>query len=424
MKKRLILSAIMLAALAVGVFAVTAKPNTAVAAATKTAAITATAATKTTKTTAAAKAPAPTPLKYGVWLPYWTSQSGAQNISQNLDELDEVSPFSYEVGSGYSLVDDLNIGNGSWTPWFSAVKELGIKIIPTIAWFDGNGIYNMLSSTSTRQAEENRIAALVKAQKFDGIDIDFESMTEDTQPYYSLFIEGLAMRLHPQKELLTCTVLARTPPADLYQTIPSDIVYPEDYSMLNKNCDEVRIMAYDQDTVNLTLDASKGNGNLYAPVVDPDWVKQVLTEVLPYINPKKVMLGVPTYGYEYEVSWASGITNYQRIRAFDYMDAMDRADSLDLTPTRNNADELSFTYTSSTYIQAAPINNTDVISPLEPAVLATPPPANATTTFFVSFPDSQSILDEINIAKADGLRGVMLFKADGDIDPLTWQYMK
>lgn len=364
------------------------------------------------------------PFQYGVWLPYWTSQNGAQNIAQNLDSLDEVSPFSYELGTNGTLIDDLNIGNGSWAGWFSAVKEIGIKIIPTIADFNGNGIYNLLSSTSSRQTEEDRIAALVKTQKFDGIDIDFESMTEATQPYYSLFIKGLAIRLHPLGKQLTCTVLARTPPENLYQTIPDSIIYPEDYTVLNKYCDEVRIMAYDEDTEDLTLDASKGNGNLYAPVADPDWVKQVLSDTVPYINPKKIMLGVPTYGYEYEVSWNQGITTYQRVRAFDYLDAMDRADSLDLLPTRNSADELSFTYTSSTYIQVSPILATDVVSPIEPAILQTPPPPNAKTTFFVTFPDAQSILDEIKLAKAAGLRGVMLFKADGDIDPLTWQYMK
>ncbi|HVO28840.1 MAG TPA: glycosyl hydrolase family 18 protein, partial [Candidatus Paceibacterota bacterium] len=215
-----------------------------------------------------AQAASTAPFYYGVWLPFWQSQAGAQNISQNLDQLDEVSPFSYEIGSGGSLIDSLNIGNGSWDPWFSAVSELGIKIIPTVAWFDGTGIYNLLSNTKSRQAEENNIAALVKAQHFDGIDIDFESMTEATRPYYSLFIEGLAERLHPQKKLLTCTVIARTPPAELYQTIPDNIIYPENYTVLNQYCDEVRIMAYDQDTIDLTLDAQKGNGTLYAPVAD------------------------------------------------------------------------------------------------------------------------------------------------------------
>lgn len=130
------------------------------------------------------------------------------------------------------------------------------------------------------------------------------------------------------------------------------------------------------------------------------------------------MLGIPTYGYEYEVSWNDNVTTYQEVRAWDYFDAMDRADSLGISPTRNNAGELSFTFTSSTYIQA-PLDLINYVSSTEPAVLMTHDP-NASTTFFVSFPDAVSELQKVALAKQYGLRGVMFFKMDGDIDPAIW----
>jgi len=154
---------------------------------------------------------AKTQLLYGAWVPFWQSQAGEEDIAVHLDSLNEVSPFSYEIGAGGSLVDDLNINNGSWDGWFSAIRDLNVKIIPTIAWFAPAGIYNLLSSAKSRQAEEDNITALVRAQNFDGIDIDFESMSPATRPYYSLFIQGLAMRLHPLGKKLTCTVVPRTP---------------------------------------------------------------------------------------------------------------------------------------------------------------------------------------------------------------------
>jgi hypothetical protein len=142
-------------------------------------------------------APGAKPLVYGAWVPYWQSQPGQEDIALHLDSMNEVSPFSYEIGAGGSLIDDMNINNGSWDGWFSAIKDLNVKVIPTIADFQTNAIYNLLSNTRSRQAEEDNIAALVKAQNFDGIDIDFEAMSPATRPYYSLFIQGLAMRLHP-----------------------------------------------------------------------------------------------------------------------------------------------------------------------------------------------------------------------------------
>jgi len=117
---------------------------------------------------------------YGVWLPFWKAQDGAQDVSLNLDKLSEVSPFSYEIGSAGKIIDDAKINNGSWDAWFSSAHELKVKIIPTIAWFDGTGMYNLLSNTKSRQAHEDAIAALAKSQQFDGIDIDYENKFSKT----------------------------------------------------------------------------------------------------------------------------------------------------------------------------------------------------------------------------------------------------
>lgn len=368
--------------------------------------------------TAAAKAP----FYYAVWLPFWQSQNGASDIAVNLDTLHEISPFSYEMNSRGALIDDLHIGNGSWDGWFGAVRDAGVKIIPTIAWFDGSSIYSLLSNTKKRQAEEDMIAALVKAQKFDGIDIDFESMTTGTKPYYSLFIQGLAIRLHPQKKMLTCTVIPRTPVSSLYDSDPLPAVqYAEDYTVLNQYCDEVRIMAYDQGTLDVKLNATKGNGTLYAPTADPAWVEKVIKNTITSVSPKKIMLGIPTYGYEYQVSWNMGALTYARVRSFGFFDAMNRADSLGIAPVRNNAGELSFTFASSTHVKVGPSLTSLVASTLPTALAATNPMAS--TTFFVSWSDAQSTADKINLAKKYGLRGAILFKADGALDPAIWGIM-
>jgi spore germination protein YaaH len=373
----------------------------------------------TTPTATAAKASAKMPFYYGAWIPYWTGQAGEQQVAINLDSLNEVSPFSYEIVDGGTIQDDLGIDTGSWNGWISAVQSGGVKVIPTVAWFDTNGIYNLLSNTTERRTEETNITSLATANNFDGIDIDFESMSPATRPYYSLFIEGLSERLHAAGKVLTCSVVPRDFPSSVYTVVPANLSYAESYPVLNQYCDEVRLEAYDQGTTDLDLDASKGgNGELYAPVADPDWVKKIIQYAVQYINPQKIMLGVPTYGYEYEVSWSNDVTTYQEVRAWDYSGAEGRAASLGITPVRDNAGELSFTFTSTTSIQE-PLDLTNFVSSTEPAVLDTVNP-NASTTFFVSFPDATSELQKVALAKQYGLRGVMFFKADGDIDPAIW----
>ncbi len=378
---------------------------------------------------AAAPAPAPAaqaaarPFYYGVWLPFWRSQDGAMDVSLNLNVLHEVSPFSYAVRPDGTLRDDLNIGNGSWDPWFAAVRDAGVKIIPTVALLDGGTINALLSNGPRRRALEDRIAALAVEEHFDGIDIDFEGMPSATRPYYSLFIYGMALRLHPRGKSLACTVTPRTPISSLYDSNPlPTVVYAENYTVLNRYCDEVRVMAYDQGPIDIKLDAAKGNGTLYAPVADPAWVRKVILQTIAYVNPRKVMLGIPTYGYEYQMSWQMGALTYERVRSFTFFQAMDRADSLGIAPYRDNAGELSFTYASSTHVSGVPAVLTSIVASTLPDALAAIDP-NASTTFFVSFSDAQSTADKIKLAKEYGLRGAILFKADGQMDPATWGVM-
>ena len=55
--------------------------------------------------------------------PIGPSTAGEQQIAVNLDSLNEVSPFSYEIVSGGAIKDDLGINQGLWTGWISAVQS-------------------------------------------------------------------------------------------------------------------------------------------------------------------------------------------------------------------------------------------------------------------------------------------------------------
>lgn len=366
---------------------------------------------------------AATPFYYAGWIPFWSKQGGAQNASLNLEKLREVSPFSYEVKNDGTLVDKLKINEGLWPGWLHAVRDAGIKIIPTIAWFNGADIHKLLSNKNKRLAHEDAIAKLVKDNKFDGIDIDYEGKLAETNPYFSLFIQGLAIRLHPMKKILSCTVEARMPVSSrYYQTGTSaDYEYANDYKVLNKYCDEVRIMAYDQGVIDIKLDAQKGNGKLYAPVADGDWSEKVIKETIKTINPKKVMLGVPTYGYEYEVVWSNGVTTYRRLRSLNFFQAINVAVAAGVPILRNSAGEAGFWYTSSTLIEVSPALRWDVSS-TEPAEIAFSSAARGITRF-VSLSDSRAAAEKIALAKKYGLRGVVFFKFDGEFDPLLWRVM-
>ena len=365
-----------------------------------------------------------TPFYYGAWLPFWKKQPGAQEFALNLEKFYSISPFSYEVGSNGTLKDSLKINQGFWPGWIGAVKDAKVKIIPTIAWFDGDAIHALLSNKKKRIAHENAIAKLVKNQKFDGIDIDYEAKLADTNPYFALFIQGLSARLHSAKKILSCTIEPRMPVSSRYTRTnsPEDYQYANDYKALNKYCDEIRIMAYDQGLIDIKLDAQKGNGNLYAPVADPDWVEKVLKEALKTISPKKIMLGIPTYGYEYQARWNNGVLTYERLRSHTFDQAVERAQTVNATSTRNSAGELSFTYATSTWVNNVSTSLSFNVSSTQPVELASL--GTNSSLRYVSFSDAEAISQKIALAKKYKLRGAVFFKMDGEVDPVLWNKVK
>lgn len=337
-------------------------------------------------------------LKYSAWIPYWKKTDGVPDALKNLDKLSEVNPFSYEVKEDGTLLDRLKIEQEPWPEFFAAARAKKVKIIPSISWNDDENIHKVLSDPAARAAHISQILQMVKDNQFDGVDLDYENKKADTKVFYSKFIKELAGKLHAAKKILSCTTEARTPLSSRFTVVPKDIRYANDYATLNAYCDQVPILAYDQGNIDIKLNAAKGYVYPYTPVADKEWVKKVILETTKTIKPSKIMLGIPTYGYEYELTPGEKKYSYSRLRSLSFREAADLAKSAGVSPVRNSAGELMFTY--------------------------------ATTTSFgyavrmVWFSDARAALDKINLARTYGLRGAAVFKIDGLSDPLLWKYLK
>lgn len=336
---------------------------------------------------------------YGGWIPYWNETMGTQDVVSRfkIKPFTDISPFSYEVKYDGTLKDVMKINEAPWPDFLSLAKDSKMRITPSVALFDADQIHYLLSNAKRRQAHEDIIAAMVAANNFGGVDIDYEAKDSADKDYFSTFIYGLYLRLHPKGKILSCTIEPRTPLNSLFTpgNVPKSVDRANDLTKLNKYCDQIRVMAYDQAFVDLKLNEAKGRGQFYAPVADPDWVKKVLQETLKEVSAKKIMLGIPTYGYEYEVTLGGEKPVYKRIRSIGFQDAMALATSTGAILTRNIAGELSFTYN-----------------------------ITKSSARLVWFSDAKAVEDKIKLAKKMGLKGVFLFKMDGENDPLIWEKMK
>ena len=70
--------------------------------------------------------------------------------------------------------------------------------------------------------------------------------------------------------------------------MPTTLQYANDYVAINKYCDRVEIMAYDQDSVDLQLNAA-ADSTPYIPLADPQWVKKTINVAAQTISKKKII---------------------------------------------------------------------------------------------------------------------------------------
>jgi spore germination protein YaaH len=333
-------------------------------------------------------------LEFSVWVPYWKKTVATAETASHLSQLSSILPFSYEVKGDGTIWDPMKISQEPWSKLLVEVKTKKIKIIPSILWSDREAIKKLMSTKKSRDSHIKQIVVLVTEGGFAGIDIDYENKPAEVYYTFGAFIRDLSTELHKNKKILSCTIEPRLPPSSRFLVIPEKIYYANNYEMINKYCDEVRIMAYDQMTADILLNRRKKTLGLYTPIADLDFVKKVLAYTSHDIAPSKTVLGVANYGYAYQVIDKGTFYDYKKLSALSYKTFWDLAKSTGSTPVRNMAGELSFAY----YKDGQ--NRYAVLS------------------------DSVAIASKITLAKNLNLKGVSLFKIDGESDPKLWEVLK
>ncbi|MBI5220818.1 MAG: hypothetical protein HY978_03210 [Candidatus Liptonbacteria bacterium] len=207
------------------------------------------------------------PLSVSAWVPYWKKTAGVAETTAHLNQIQTISPFSFEVGPDDQLIDKLKLGEEPWLTLLTSARKKKAEIIPTIHWADGDAISLTLASSTLRKAQIAAIVSLLKDNKFNGIDIDYENKPAESQANFSRFLRELAAALKKDQKILTCSIEPRTPWADRTTTAqgseprtrPAERdgagrMYANDYKAIGQYCDRVRIMAYDQGRIDVKLD--------------------------------------------------------------------------------------------------------------------------------------------------------------------------
>ncbi len=368
---------------------------------------------------------AATSLEVSGWIPWWQDSKGLKSATKQLSKLDTVYPFVYEVSSTGNLVDKAKLSESQWKKFFSAAEKKDVEVIPSIMWSDGTSIHAILSDSSKRATHIDQIVKMVEDGDFDGVNVDYESKLAETKDYFSLFLQELKTEL--DDKLLTCAIEARTPPDSLYRTVPANIEYSNDYKAIAQYCDRVELMTYDQQRADLKLnDARKGAP--YVPVSDPEWVEKVVTLALKDIPAEKIMLGVPTYGRQWTLTVAPDwYKNYDGDGAINQPAAKKLASKYKVSVSRSSSNEAVFSYIEDktlakkvAKIKVPSGTSAGLKTAAQALVYATENNVEVPVQI-VWYSDAKAIVDKVKIAEKYDLKGMAVFKIDGEEDQNIWK---
>lgn len=323
------------------------------------------------------------------WLPYWAKNEGALSLANSLSLFDEVNLFAFGVNSDGSLRDVLKIKNDPWPKLIASAKDQNVKVIPTILWGDAKAMHNIFSNSALRSKHVEEVENMLEQNNFSGVDIDYEGKDIADRDNFTAFLRALKEKLAENNKSLSCAVEARTqddPPAGFTGT--RAMSYANDFSALNLYCDQVRIMAYDQVFQINRANFFEESGSVpSAPNADIRWVESVMRYALGFITPEKLVLGVPTYGWEFRFAQTATGYRYTRMKSVSYPEALARAEQYNVAPERTPGGELSYIYNVRGEKR------------------------------LVTFSDAEAVKQKMELAKNLGLRGISLFKLDGLTDP-------
>jgi len=353
-------------------------------------------------------------LEFSGWLPYWSEASSTRDALLHIDQLTEINPFVYVVQTDGIVRDMAGIADEPWSSLIAAAKAKKVRVIPTIMWSDKEAMHRIISNQQTRIALVDEIVDLAEREGFDGVDIDFEGKRAEDKEYYNLFHQGLYQKMG--KKWVMCTIESRTPISDLYYgtTVPEGAgQYANDFVAMNKYCDRIRFMTYDQQTADMKRGAeADAAGALYGPVADVVWVEKAIREAMKTIPASKIVMGVATYGYEWDVTAYSDGYTYDLLWSFGPNYAPPIAAQYAVTPSRQFSGEMGFSYSQNGGLAGA-------------AALASATAQNTNHTFrYTAWQDAESIKQKVDLARTLGIKGVAAFRLDGGQAAGFWDVFK
>lgn len=227
------------------------------------------------------------------WIPSWLQIQSFRAVQNHPDLFSTLSPFWYVMTATGEIV---KLSGAEDRTILSFARTQGMIMIPLINNnFNSELSSSVLNDPVLRNNHITNIINLVQIMNYTGIEINYENLFVKDREVFVIFLQELKIALTAIGKQLIVTVHAKTNPFGIWSGAEA-----HDYVGIGRVADIVRIMGYDY----------HWQGSDPGTIAPADWVEEVLIYGVSTIPGNKIVLGVPTYGYDWPVGQRGKVISY------------------------------------------------------------------------------------------------------------------
>ncbi|MBC8062390.1 MAG: glycoside hydrolase family 18 protein [Clostridiaceae bacterium] len=208
-------------------------------------------------------------------------------LKESAEYLTYLSPFSHHVNADGSLTEledetIVNIGKANKNALMLSITNLNESNFDTVV------IDNILKSNQLQQTLINNILIAIREKGYYGVIIDFERITPINRELYNNFLRKTVDALHKENKVVATALAPKT-----FDIQSGSWHGAHDYRAHGEIVDFVIIMTYEWGW-------SGGPPMAVAPLNE---VRKVINYAVSVIPRKKIMMGIPLYGYDWTLPY-------------------------------------------------------------------------------------------------------------------------
>ena len=228
-------------------------------------------------------------------------------LDAELPYLTYLTPFTYGItadGDLLQLEDDALL---------SAARQRGVRPVMHLSTMTETGQFDtqratlVLTDSAVQDRLVDQVQQTLRRRGYAGLDVDFEFLPGQLAAAYAAFLARLRRLLNSQGFFLWAALAPKT------SARQAGLLYEgHDYAAVGAAVDGVLLMTYEW-------------GHAYSPpmaVAPVDQVRRVVEYAVSRIDPAKINLGIPNYGYDWTLPFTEGAP---RARTIGNIEAVQQA---------------------------------------------------------------------------------------------------